>query len=98
MRLVRKVFSLLILVIVLMVSLDNSIDHIKIDGSIDIQRNADLANSSHISQLQHDHLWVTTSGRFAFCNKDKPTNQLLVSVIFISIDFCEFIWQPPKFI
>jgi hypothetical protein len=74
----------------LMVIMDNTIDHLKINGSIDLQ--------SHLFQYQHDHLWVSASGIFSFFNKFKPSKRLIVTLKVNTTDYVGFIWQPPKFV
>jgi hypothetical protein len=82
----------------LMVIMDNTIDHLKINGSIDLQRNSDFTNSSHLFQYQHDHLWVSASEIFSFFNKFKPSKRLIVTLKVNTTDYIGFIWQPPKFV
>lgn len=78
--------------------MDNTIDHIKINGSIDLQRNSDFTTSSHIYQCQHDHLWVSSTGIFSFNKKFKPVKRLIETIPQYSTNYNKFIWQPPKFI
>ncbi|MHC1775215.1 MAG: hypothetical protein AB9834_07325 [Lentimicrobium sp.] len=92
----KKIFYLLLVIITLQMSFDETLSHFDLSGHVDLKGNSTFASINFHLQKFHDHLWVVSAiSELATC-RGQLYSPSMIPVFYILPD-CNFsIWQPPK--
>ncbi|NTW25375.1 MAG: hypothetical protein HGA37_11800 [Lentimicrobium sp.] len=94
----KKVFCFLLVILTLQLSLDETLSHFDLSGSVDLRGNSTYATVTHHLQQFHDHLWIVTSFSKLNISIESEICSCSISSCSAFSEYTFSIWQPPKFL
>ncbi|MFH1118394.1 MAG: hypothetical protein V1775_01135 [Bacteroidota bacterium] len=92
----KGIFYILLVILTLQLSFDETLSHFDPEGNIDLNGNSTFASINFHLQKCHDHFWVVSDISDLICCQDQISSSPNIPEQLILPDFDFIIWQPPK--